>query len=131
MFKEDMDPFDRVLHEIDRTETSPERHLSIQIDRDIRAMVLAAETSGQTASVTIKIIAKRKGDMIELTGSCVPKIPKPAVGTVRLYAREGELFDHNPDHAASVLPGVSVETPKRRPQPANVEVPINAKQKVQ
>lgn len=124
---EELDPFARVVHEIDRTEVEPRRHLSVQMDLDVRAMIRAAQESGQSASVTIKLVAKRKGDMIEVSGASTAKLPKPAAGTVRLYADdEGELFNHNPSHAASALPGVSVETPPRRRQAAPVETPINA-----
>jgi hypothetical protein len=123
---DEMEPFERVVYEIDRTETEPNRHLSIQIDNYVQQMVRAAQDSGQAASVTIKLVAKRKGEMIELTGNATAKLPKPAAGTVRLYADEfGNLFDHNPQHATSALPGVDVKTPKR--QRAQVETPINAK----
>ncbi len=125
---DELEPFARVVYEIDRTETEPNRHLSIQIDGYVQQMVRAAHESGQAASVTIKLVAKRKGEMIELTGNATAKLPKPAAGTVRLYADDmGNLFDHNPNHADSALPGVSVKTPKR--QRAAVETPINVKPK--
>lgn len=120
--------FERVLSEIDRVEVEPARHLAIQIDNDIKAIIRAAITSGQTSSLTIKIVAKPKGEMIEITGTSSPKLPKPNPGSVRLYADEdGELYQHNPEHAASALPGVDVRTPKRQRTAAPAETPINAK----
>lgn len=117
--------FDRVIREIDRIEVEPDRHLTIQIDRDVRDMIRAANLSGQSASVTIKLVAKRKGELVEITGVSTAKLPKPAPGSVRMYADEyGDLYDHNPSLVASSLPGVDVRTPKRREVAA--ETPINA-----
>ena len=116
--------FERVVTEIDRVEVEPARHLSLQIDTDVRNMIRSAYQSGQSASVTIKIVAKRKGEMVELSGASTAKLPKPAAGSVRLYADEdGELFDHNPLHVAGPLPGVEVKTPPRK----HADTPINAK----
>jgi hypothetical protein len=122
-------PFDNVIRQIDRIEVEPERHLSIQIDNDVRAMIRSATQTGQAASVTIKLVAKRKGELIEITGTCTPKLPKPPVGSVRMYADEfGDLFNHNPNYVTSSLPGIDARTPARQPDKAK-NIPINAEAK--
>ncbi len=125
---EDMDPFERAVYEIDRIEVVPERHLSVQMDLDVRNAIRAAQQSGGTASVTVKIVVKRKGEMVEITGTSTAKLPKPAAGTVRMFADDlGDLFNHNPNHVKGALPGVNVETPKRRrPEQPPLERPVNA-----
>lgn len=105
---------DRILREIDRLEHAPGKHLSIQIDNDLRAMVRAAAASGGTASVTIKFTARLKGELIELAGTSTAKLPPHPTPSVRLYTNDdGDLFDHNPHHVKSALPGVDVKTTRR------------------
>lgn len=122
---EEMDPLARVLYEVDRLADGDEkRHLSIQIDADIRNAIAAAENTGKAASVTIKLTFSPKGEMLEVTGSSVAKLPKAPAPTVMLYADGGELFNHNPKRARGPLPGVDVETtPKRRPQSSYSTIP--------
>lgn len=128
MQPEEMDPLARVLYEVDRLADGDEkRHLSIQIDADIRNAVAAAENTGKVASVTIKLNFNPKGEMIEVSGSSAAKLPKAPAPTVMLYADEsGDLFNHNPKRARGPLPGVDVETPKRRPQSSESTIPVAA-----
>lgn len=52
---EEQDTFDQVIKAIDDTETAPERHLSIQMDKAVRDAILAARESGQKASITLQL----------------------------------------------------------------------------
>jgi hypothetical protein len=129
---DDLDTFDRVVYEIDRPQTDPDRHLTIQADNAIRALLNAVEESGGKGTVTLVITAKRVGDQTELTGNVSKNLPKKAAGAVRMWTREGDLFNHPVDRAASTLPGIDVSTPPVRsdkPKRDKPEVAVNASDK--
>lgn len=116
--------FNRIVAEIDRPETDPARHLSIELDEAIREITRAAAAAGKSATLTLTLTVKPGPEnRREWTHDVKKKIPRLPRAAIVLYAdQEGEPYDHNPFHAAGPLPGVSTASPPRK-------APINAKVK--
>lgn len=95
---EEQDTFNDVVEAIDALEVDPDRHLSIQIDKSIREGIRAAQTSGQTAEVVIKV-KMRPGieRRMDFEANVSAKLPRPAVAAVTLYAdAQGNLHKSDP-----------------------------------
>ncbi len=94
------DTFDAVIEAIDRMESEPDRHLSIQIDRSLRDAIRAAQTSGQKASITIALFVTSRPDdprRVNFVAKVAAKLPRPPVSSVSLYAdEEGGVHNHDP-----------------------------------
>lgn len=96
--------FDEVVEAIDSLESEPDRHLSIQIDKSLRDAIKAAQTSGQSADVTIKIKVKPEaGRRVGFSANVSAKLPRPPVSGVTLFADiDGKV--HKADPAQLKLP---------------------------
>lgn len=92
------DTFLEIIQAIDALEVEPERHLSIQIDATIRDAICAAQASGQSAEVTIKVKAKSGPDRrMNFSATVAAKLPRPPVSGVTLYADpDGGLHKSDP-----------------------------------
>ena len=83
----EQDTFSEVLKAIDATEYEPERHVSIQIDDALREAICAAQTSNQSASVTITVKVKPGPERrVSFAANVNAKIPRPPVSAVTLFA---------------------------------------------
>lgn len=101
---EEQDTFDQVIKAIDDTETAPERHLSLQMDKAVRDAILAARESGQKASVTLQLKVQPGPERrVSFVANLKTSLPRPPVSTVTLYADE-EAGLHRSDPAQSKLP---------------------------
>lgn len=96
--KQDQDTFKEVVEAIDALETEPDRHLSIQIDRTLRDAIRAAQNSGQSADVTIKVKVKTGPERrINFSANVSAKLPRPPVSGVTLYAdMDGNVHKSDP-----------------------------------
>ncbi len=96
---EEQDTFHAVIQAIDEQEVDPDRHLSIQIDECVRDAIRAAQSSGQSAAVTIKVTIKPGPERrISFAANVNAKLPRPPVSAVTLYADDaGRLHHSNPD----------------------------------
>jgi nitrous oxide reductase accessory protein NosL len=103
----DLGEFAQTIAAIDRVETDPERHLSIQIDAGVRDAVNAAKASGKKAKFTIEVIVEpHAGSRIQLQVTVKSTLPKPPTSAVVLYTDDmGRL--HNADPAQLKLPHTS------------------------
>lgn len=93
-----------VIGSIDSLESDPDRHLSIQIDSSLRDAIKAAQTSGQPASITVKIKVKPDTDRrVTFSAGLSASLPRPPVSSVKLYADEFGCV-HKSDPAQLKLP---------------------------
>jgi hypothetical protein len=95
---EEQDTFTIILQAIDKTETDPDRHLSIQIDQSIRSAIRAAQASNRPATVIIKLKMQAGPERrMEFHGGVDCKLPKPSAPAVTLYAdSEGGVHRSDP-----------------------------------
>lgn len=110
------DTFNRIVLEIDASESDQERHLSIQLDEAVRAAVRAVRASNKKATITMKLtIAPDKGSRVTFGGQVDSRLPRPGTNQVTLYTdAEGNV--HRADPAQ--MP-IRYET--KRPAPAGKE----------
>lgn len=103
--------FQLVVQAIDASEHDPDRHLSVQIDDCIRDAVLAAQTAGESATVTIKVKVEPGVERrVTFTASVKAQLPRPPVPGATLYAdRAGGLHQSDPKQTAFDLTNRSTE----------------------
>lgn len=99
--KQQQDTFDAVVKAIDRMEVEPERHLSIQIDTACREAIRAAQLTGKSAAVTIKLSIKRDAERrVTFAADVATKLPRPSVSAVTLFTDdEGGVHSADPRQA--------------------------------
>ena len=90
--------FDRVIREIDRLETDPDRHLSIQLDAEIRACIRAARASASKATLVLTLTVTPSPERrVIFRAKHKSTLPKPAAAAVTLYADDaGGIHNHDP-----------------------------------
>ncbi len=90
--------FDRVIGEIDRLEVEPDRHLSMQLDKEVRAITRAAKAAGKPAMLKLTIKATPGPDRrVVFSASFASTLPKPSANAVTLYADEdGAIHQSDP-----------------------------------
>jgi hypothetical protein len=96
--------FDRVIREIDRRESDPDRHLSLQLDAAVRDCIRSARASGEKATLKLTItITPDSGNRMTFAAKHAETLPRPANSAVTLYA-DAEGGIHNSDPAQMKLP---------------------------
>lgn len=98
MSKDDKTAMEQIFEAIDSAEADPDRHLRNQMDRSLTEAVRAAQQSGKSATVTLKIQIKPNAERRVICSAGVDaKLPRPPVGAVSLFADGlGNLHDVDP-----------------------------------
>lgn len=104
--KQEQETYAEIIAAIDRLETEPERHISIQIDTSLRDAIQAARSSGKTTGVTIAIKVKPEHERrVYFSATVAAKLPRPPVSAVTLFADdEGHLHTSDPNQRRLEFP---------------------------